>query len=82
MSKSTDSIIKIIKTGIDLDVSVESKSTDSVLKLIQALRPNQRLTIRDTSSKSTDSLIKIANIAKAANLNVTIVLDTPVKKSL
>ncbi len=64
MSKTTDSIIRIVQTGVDLEISAESKTVDGLIKIVESLRPNQKLTIRDCGDKTTDGLMRIANAGK------------------
>lgn len=64
MSKTTDSIIRIIAAGADLEISAKAKTTENIIRIVQSLQPNQELVLRDCQDKTTDNLIRIAQAGK------------------
>ncbi|MEI7181949.1 hypothetical protein WCT96_01325 [Pectobacterium carotovorum] len=60
MSKSTDSIIRLVKAGGNLSVDVGEISTDNILRIVKAsIQAEKVITFRNLQNKSTDNLIRI-----------------------
>jgi hypothetical protein len=60
MSKSTDNIIRLVKSGGNLSINAEGISTDNVLRIVKSsIQAGKVITFRNIQDKSTDNLLRI-----------------------
>ncbi|MGR6838039.1 hypothetical protein ACU5DF_02610 [Aliivibrio wodanis] len=72
MSKSTESIMRLVKAGGNLSVDAKGKSTESILRIAKvATLAGNVVTFRNLEGKSTDSLLRII---KAGGKHVHLVI--------
>jgi len=61
MSKTTDSLVRIVAAGGGLIIDGKSKTTDSLVRIAAATnQKGNKITMTNMGSKTTDSLVRIS----------------------